>query len=76
MENKQKVVQHSKLKKEHNYYSEQWLVKYNFLQDNGFWKTREVLYCTEDKGMGEEVEKQWQKDFGGKHTSIISIHYL
>lgn len=68
------VKNHKKYIAEGHIYSEQWGVKYDEF-DGEFWRRKELIYCTEWKGMVEDVKQQFYKDFVNKKVELVSITY-
>ena len=56
-------------------YSEQYIVKYTYQKDDGYWTTAMVSYFTENKGENQLVERRFRQDMQGKAFHLISIMY-
>lgn len=55
---------------------EQYLVRFNIQEADGFWTLKETSYYTTGKDQHEQVEAHWRKEHSGRKVDLISIQYI
>lgn len=54
-------------------YGEEYVVKFNYQKEDGFWAKGIMMFCSSGKDDHEDVEKEFHKRF--PNAEIISVRY-